>query len=120
MLAAKIMLISESPMEGIGGKRQQQLFPNLCYDQNHQMVNFKNSVQGLNLNLSRNYSQEILFKQPKWFWWPAKVETSEVGMGVGWGQSRSLQRVLEFNIWFLLFTLHFFQLSHPSYFSNGE
>lgn len=51
-------------MEDIGGYRQ-QLFPNLGYDQNHQMVSFKNSVQALNLNLARNYSQGILCKQPK-------------------------------------------------------
>lgn len=38
MLIAKIILTPESPVEGIEGKRQQQLFPNLGYDQNHQMV----------------------------------------------------------------------------------
>lgn len=31
MLVAKIILTPESPVEGIEGKRQQQLFPNLHY-----------------------------------------------------------------------------------------
>lgn len=56
MLVAKIMLIPESPMECTEGKRQWQMFPNPGYDQYHQMVSFKNSVQGLNLKLPRNYS----------------------------------------------------------------
>lgn len=38
MLVAKIILTPESPVEGIEGKRQQQLFPNLRYDQNYQTV----------------------------------------------------------------------------------
>lgn len=38
MLIAKIILTPESPVEGTEGKRQQQLLPNLCYNQNHQMV----------------------------------------------------------------------------------
>lgn len=38
MLIAKIILTPESPVEGTEGKRQQQLFPNLCYNQNYQMV----------------------------------------------------------------------------------
>lgn len=38
MLVAKIILTPESPVEGTEGKRQQQLFPNLRYDQNHQTV----------------------------------------------------------------------------------
>lgn len=38
MLIAKLILTSESPVEGMEGKRQQQVYPNLGYDQNHQMV----------------------------------------------------------------------------------
>lgn len=56
MLVAKITLIPESPMEGLEGKRQWQLFPNLGDDQYQQMVSFKNSVQGLSLKLLRNYN----------------------------------------------------------------
>lgn len=38
MLIAKLILTPESPVEGMEGKRQQQVYPNLGYDQNHQMV----------------------------------------------------------------------------------
>lgn len=76
------MLILGSPVED-KGKRWQELFPNLGNDQNHQMVSSKNSVQGLNLNLSRNYSQGILCRQSKWFWWSTKAETSEWEANLG-------------------------------------
>lgn len=59
------MLILGSPVEDIKRKEEQQLLPNIGYDQNHQMVSLKNSVRSLNLNLSRNYSQGILCKQSK-------------------------------------------------------
>lgn len=58
MLVAKITLFPEAPMKGIEEKRQKQPFPNLGYGQCHQRVCFKTSVQRLNLNLRRNYSQE--------------------------------------------------------------
>lgn len=38
MLIAKLILTPESPVEGMEGRRQQQVYPNLGYDQNHQMV----------------------------------------------------------------------------------
>lgn len=38
MLIAKLILTPESPVEGTEGKRQQQVYPNLGYDLNHQMV----------------------------------------------------------------------------------
>lgn len=41
MLVGKIILTPESPVEGTEGKRQKQLFPNLCCNQNHQTVTFK-------------------------------------------------------------------------------
>lgn len=103
------MLISESPMEGIGGKKQQQLSKLMLWSESS-VVNFKNSVQGLNLNLCRNYSQEILFKQPKWFWWPAKVETSEVRMGVGVGAIKVTAE--SFKVQYLIFIIY------STFFSN--
>jgi len=59
------MLILGSPVEDIERKEATAAISKLNYDQNHQMVSFKNSIQGLNLNLSRNYSQGILCKQSK-------------------------------------------------------
>lgn len=47
MLVAKIILTSESPVEVIEGKRQQQPFPNSCYNQNHQRVTSKGSQSKL-------------------------------------------------------------------------
>lgn len=59
------MLILGCPVEDIERKEATAAISKLNYDRNHQMVSFKNSIQGLNLNLSRNYNQGILCEQSK-------------------------------------------------------